>query len=117
MREEKILLLQLILEDIRGNWGWNLEERVDMAFDLASELGLEQHIRYIDIYKELCSEGDDDGRFFRTAYEYGGYVGMEELHGLEPTIQDKSNWFKNQVFILTYPRYRLDDWDRYEAGR
>ena len=34
-KEEKILLLQLILKDIRGNWAFDLEERVEYASDLA----------------------------------------------------------------------------------
>lgn len=115
MREEKILLLQLILEDIRGNWGWGLEDRVNVALDLASELDLRPHIDRINEYNDRCLDGDNDGRFFRCHYENGGYEDMMELHCLESTIQDKSDWFKSQVGVLTYPDVRFDDWDKYES--
>ena len=37
-KEEKILLLQLILEDIRGNWADFLEERFNKAIEICNEL-------------------------------------------------------------------------------
>ena len=113
LKEEKILLLQLILEDIRSNWGCcDLEPRVNMALNLAEELGLTEHVSRIKNYIKLCNEGDCDGRFFRINYKYGGYEDMKELHGLEATILDKSDDFmKTADAILTYPEYRFDDWD------
>lgn len=116
LSKEKLLLLQLLLEDIRGNWGWDLKDRVDMALDLASELDLRPHIDRLHEYNDRCSDGDNDGRFFRCHYGFGGYEDMKELHGLEPTIQDKSDWLKSQVWILTYPDVRFDDWDKYQES-
>lgn len=55
----------------------------------------------------------DDGLFYYKASETE--ISMEELHGLKSTIQDKSDWFKSHVYILTYPENRLCDWDSYEA--
>ena len=111
MVEEKILLLQLILEDIRGNWGWDLDDRVAEALELAVDLDLASHIESIEEFKDLCDKGDVDGRYFRCHYTDGGYEKMEELHGLEPTYKDKSDWFKAQVTILTYPECRFKDWE------
>lgn len=109
-KNEKLLLLQLILEDIRGNWGFDLEPRVDEALDLAQDLELPEFIKSIKEYKENCVCGDTDGRFFRNSYEDGGYEGMEMLHGLTPTIVDKSEMFKRNVGILNNPEYRFEDW-------
>lgn len=114
-REEKLLLLQLILKDIRGNWGYNLGKRVDKALDLANDLKLDEFIESIKEYREDCKEGYNDGRFFRMSYEDGGYEDMEELHGLKHTIVDKSNEFKSEIRILTYPENRFDDWEEYEG--
>ena len=36
--EEKILLIKLILEDIRGNWGWENGNRGEEAYELSREL-------------------------------------------------------------------------------
>ena len=113
-REEKLLLLQLILEDVRGNWGWNLGSRIDSALELAIVLDLKPHISSIKEYLVNCADGDNDGRFFRMNYKYGGYENMEELHGLEPTIMDKSDEFKSEVYVLIYPENRFDDWEEYE---
>lgn len=111
--EEKLLLLELILKDIRGNWGFELEERVDRAIELAKELKLNKFIISIKEYKESCKNGIDDGRYFRMGQEYGGYEGMEELHNLSHTIIDKSDEFKSEIYILTYPDMRFDDWKHY----
>lgn len=112
-REEKMLLLELILRDIRGNWGWDLEKRVDKALELAKELELDVFIKNIKDYKLECEKGYDDGRYFRTSYKYGGYEAMELLHGLCHTIIDKSDKFKSEINILTYPENRFEDWNEY----
>ena len=113
-KNEKLLLLQLILEDIRGNWGWNLEDRIEMTLDLAIEMKLKTHIIAIKEFLEDMKTGDEDGRTFRLDYRWGGYLNMEELHGLNPTILDKSKDFQiNAEKILTYPHYRFTDWDKY----
>lgn len=114
-REEKILLLQLILEDIRGNWGWELWERVSKAKELAEELELEKHIEHINEFRDIYNYcGTRDGRHFRTDCENGGYIGMDRLYNLNKTIKDKSDKFKLEVSILTYPEYRFDDWEDYD---
>lgn len=113
-KEEKLLLLQLILEDIRGNWGWDLDIRVDEAETLATELGLEPHIDAISGFREHMEEGWADGRYFRMSYKNGGYIDMDKLHNLEPTIIDKSNEFKERATVLTHPDFRFEDWEKYK---
>lgn len=114
-RNEKILLLQLILEDIRGDWGSDLEDRVGEALDLARELELPAFIKSIEEYQEDCTDGYNDGRFFRSNYRDGGYEGMVVLHELESTIIDKSEQFQRDIGILNNPDCRFDDWDDWEG--
>ena len=113
-KNEKILLLQLILEDIRGNWAFGLKNRCETALELAKELELQDFVGSINEYIQDCKDGYNDGRFFRTSYKRGGYEGMEILHGLNKTIMDKSQEFKNSIDVLTYPEYRFEDyWNEY----
>ena len=121
--KEKILLVQLILEDIRGNWGHgcygkDAEDRALKARDLCQEIASELNDNTYMTLAETCEEyikgsqewGDWDGRYFRAAFP-SGYENMSELHGLAETYEDKSDDFK---FIaddyLTYPENRFDDW-------
>lgn len=106
--KEKIYLLQLLLEDIRGNWGWEIHPRIPFARQLAKELNLQAHVKRIDDYDF------SDGRHFRTYYHNGGYEGMDDMHGLHPTIRDKSDEFKKLVEdYITFPDSKFDDWDEY----
>jgi hypothetical protein len=116
-KEEKGLLLQLILEDLRGNWGDDPGHRATEAKVIATELGLAKTRERIDQYFEGASEfGDWDGRHFRCDFiKYGGYYGMETIHNLPKTIKDKSDEFKTAALnILTYPEYRFEDWETYQ---
>jgi hypothetical protein len=120
--KEKILLVQLLLEDIRGNWGcgWTgkdaLERAVkarDLCEEIASELNDDNYLTladscngYIRYYYE-----DGDGRWFRAEFPHG-YENMNVLHGLESTYMDKSDEFKSVAEeYLTYPDNRFDDWE------
>lgn len=121
--KEKILLVQLLLEDIRGNWGhgWigrNAMDRANKAKSLCEEIAkeLNDNNYFIlaitcDEYLSLCEDGDGDGRFFREEFPEG-YENMDELHGLSPTYKDKSDEFKSvSEEYLTYPQNRFDDWE------
>ena len=120
--KEKILLVQLLLEDIRGNWGWERTgvfcSRVNKAKDLCEEIANELNDDNYFIlagscgeYISLCEDGDDDGRFFREEFPKG-YENMDELHGLDFTYKDKSDDFKTIAKeYLTYPGHRFDDWE------
>jgi len=117
-KNEKVLLLQLILEDIRSNWGWQLEERVEKALDLAIELRLNPHIEAIKAFLGDMKTGNEDGRVFRGSYKWGGYLNMGELHQLSPSILDKSKSFQiNAENILTFPKNRFTDWNKYMKNR
>lgn len=100
---EKCLLLQLILEDIRGNWAYSVSKRQEKAILLAKELG------YEELAKEIKEWDRADGRYFRHNYPLG-YIGMEKLHGLSRTFNDKSEDFKKTAGLyLTYPEHRFVD--------
>lgn len=109
--KEKLLLLDLILQDLRGNWGFDVENRIATAFELAEDLGLSQFTQSINEFEELYECGDGDGRFFRTTYDDGGYIGMADIHGLPYKIAGRSEGFKRESDVLTYPEYIFEDWD------
>lgn len=118
--KEKILLIQLLLEDIRGNWGWEntggVCSRAIKAEELCEELAYElKDNRYFTLANS-CSGyiahyyDDGDGRWFREQFPHG-YENMDNLHGLNPTYMDKSDEFKEVAEeYLTHPEYRFDDW-------
>ena len=117
MNNEKILALQLILEDIRGNWGFDLEDRVYSALKLSEELENEyedfkQMTNTIKEFKDDMESNYEyiDGRFFRDSFP-NGYEGMDKIHSLEHTYKDKSDEFKRTVNCLTYPEYCFKDWN------
>ena len=123
--KEKILLVRLLLEDIRGNWGWvgsfgqNAENRALKAKTLCQEIASELNDNNYMTLANTCDEyidgsyryGDWDGRFFREAFP-NGYENMSELHGLTETYKDKSEEFQLVAKdYLTYPEHRFDDWE------
>ncbi|WJJ55365.1 hypothetical protein QB910_000121 [Dabrowskivirus KKP3916] len=111
--KEKTLLLELILRDIRANWAFDLEKRVNVALNLATELKLEKHIGCIADFQQTMGSNWCDGRHFRTSVEYGGYEGMSSMHNLEYTYNDKSEEFKAMAYeYITYPEYAFEDWEQ-----
>lgn len=120
--KEKILLVQLLLEDIRGNWGggWygrNAIDRADKASSLCREIASELNDNNYVTLAESCEAyigdyyEDGDGRFFREPFPRG-YEHMSELHGLPATYKDKSEEFQLVAKdYLTYPENRFDDWE------
>lgn len=127
--KEKILLVQLLLEDIRCNFGywWIGRDALDRAIkardlceEIASELNDDNYLTladscngYIRYYYE-----DGDGRWFREEFPRG-YENMDKLHGLKYTYMDKSDNFKSiSEEYLTYPEHRFEDWqDRLKIKR
>lgn len=109
-KEEKILMIRLLLEDIRGNWGWENNDRAGKAYELSKELYEETKD---ENWKEMCSAislyDGDDGRYFRDDFPYG-YIGMRSLYNITNNLKDKSDEFK-KIFedYITYPENRLDD--------
>lgn len=122
--KEKILLVELLLEDIRGNWGWgwigrNAVDRALKAASLCEEIAEELNDdRYLmlqnscNVYINDYYDGDGDGRWFREEFP-DGYENMEDLHGLTFTFLDKSEEFQAEAEeYLTYPEHRFDDWEK-----
>lgn len=116
VKKEKIFLLQLTLEDIRGDWLYDCEERAEVARGLAEELCYTHMVEKIKRFISYVEEGDVDGRYFRTSFDNGGYEGMEKLHGLPRTLEGKSKEFYSfMVCNLNNPDMQLNDWDAQEA--
>ena len=108
-REEKMLLAQLILKDIRLNWT-ELKTRAAKAKELCLEIGGDDFKHLAKVCEEYM-KGCGDGRFFRDTFPEG-YEGMDTIHGLESTFLDKSEAFKQAAEdILTYPEYAFTDWE------
>lgn len=114
-KEETILMIQLLLEDIRGNWGWEGPCRDIEASRLSESLigevdGMEELMLSILDYHNIDSDRKD-GRYFRDTYPYG-YENMDQLHNLTKTFDDKSDEFKEiAIDFLTYPEYTFEDWE------
>lgn len=111
-KKEKIYLIQCLLEDVRGNWADPIKSRVWKAKELCKELGEEflDLANSCDYFIKYFDNGEClDGRFFRKDFPYG-YIGMDDLHGLSHTLNDKSDEFKKYVDkLITYPEYRFKD--------
>lgn len=115
--QEKILLVQLLLKDIRLNWGWEKRDRAAKAKELCEEINQKLNSLSFHNLAKTCEEyicceedGCNDGRFFRAEFP-DGYEGMDHLHGLTHTFADKSYNFKiTAEEYLTYPEYLFDDW-------
>ena len=126
---EKILLVQLLLEDIKdesghGKFGRNAEDRASKAESLCKEIANESHNDEYLILADFCDTyiktskkwGDWDGRFFRQSFPMG-YEKMNKLHGLKYTIKNKSNEFQLIVKeYMTFPELRFNDWDSFLEG-
>ena len=117
---EKILLVQMLLEDIGYNYDGNTKNRALKAKSLCEEIAIETNgnVNY-DILADFCDTyiktgkkfGDWDGRFFRQAFPMG-YNGMDKLHKLKHTYQNKSEDFKSVANeYITSPEAIFDDWE------
>ena len=118
--KEKILLIELLLRDIRGNWGWENDKGIcsraiearDLCEEVANELDDNNYLilantcnTYIENYYD-----DGDGRWFRCEFPEG-YEDMDNLHCLSYTYNDKSDDFRSIAKeYLTYPKYMFEDW-------
>ena len=116
---EKILLVQLLLEDLEDNYTYKPDKRAAKAKSLCEEITKEtQNDDYLiladfcDSYIKTGKQWDDwDGRFFRNPFPMG-YKRMDILHNLKPTFNNKSNDFKTVVKeYMTNPELRFGDWN------
>lgn len=101
-REEKILLIYILLKDVRGNTDDPTYSRVSTAIHFCNELG-DDFLTLADECKDFLEDDFTDGRYFRDDFPYG-YLNMEQLHGLPETYFDKSEEFKRYVdALVTFP--------------
>ena len=123
---EKILLVQLLLEDIRNNWdnSHKAENRALKAKSLCEEVAKETNndgfavneftilADFCDTYIKSSKKWDDwDGRFFRQPFPMG-YEKMDKLHNLKSTYNNKSDDFKSIVKEhITSPEFIFSDWE------
>lgn len=120
--KEKILLVQLLLEDIRDNCGHgrigrNAEDRASKAKSLCEEIANEIKNDEFLILADFCHTyinmgkrlEDWDGRFFRQTFPMG-YEKMDRLHNLKSTFNNKSDEFKTVAKeYMTNPELRFGD--------
>lgn len=102
INEQQSLLIH-ILEDIRGNWAYDVDSRCDEARDIATSLG---YTHIVNSINEFEAEWDRDGRWFRMDWEHGGYCDppFEIIrHASSPEFVEAINAH------CTYPENRLDD--------
>lgn len=116
---EKILLVQLLLEDIRENCHHNAEGRALKAKSLCEEITSETKndeftllADFCDTYIKSSKKWEDwDGRFFRQPFPMG-YEKMDKLHNLKPTYNNKSKDFKQIAKeYITSPEIIFSDWE------
>ena len=107
-REEKLLMLQLVAEDLSGNWSQNmLEERIEYLEELGDELLVCSVDSAISEFWESVESGYPDGENFE-------YMDLEEST-LSRTIMDKSKEFiTNAEAVLTHPSLAFSDWKEYK---
>ena len=96
--EEKILLIKLILEDIRGNWGWENGNRDAEAYKLSRELYKSTNDEKWNELSDCiaCYAHGEDGRYFRDDFP-NGYLGMESLYN---SCKEAILTYKLQIKIL-----------------
>jgi len=106
---EKILLIELLLWDVRLNFADKVSPRVKFAKTLCMELGGDFEILAKDC-DEFLKDRYRDGRYFRDDFPHG-YEGMETLHNLSNTYQDKSLEFQKYAkTYITCPDYIFSDY-------
>ena len=109
-RQEKILLLEMLMRDMRGSFPMTgtSDRRIEATLGLASELEL---IGLVDeTYEWLDAADYYDGRFFRRC-DYN-YDVIAEMHELEYTYEDKSEEFKDKVCrLLDNPQFLFEDYE------
>lgn len=100
-KSDKFILMIMIMEDLRGDWSCNYEERANKVKELADGLGYKKTSelakRYLEIIKKF---GDNDGRHFRCDFEImGGYENVEIPKEFSKELTDEINKFCNNPEI------------------
>lgn len=115
--KEKILLVQVLLEDIEYYYDNNAENRAEKAKSVCAELANETRNDEYLILADFCDtyikigkrHNDWDGRFFRQSFPMG-YNGMDKKHGLKHTYHNRSDDFKSTVIeYMSAPEFVFKD--------
>lgn len=114
-KKEKVLFLQLIMENIVEGAGSNLHNYVEESLNIACELNFMATINKLHDFKSNMDKGVFDGKVLVCHYQEGGILNMENIHNLSRTIVDKSSSFKNNLSLLTSPQTKFSDWKEFET--
>lgn len=107
--EEKLLLLEVLMRDMRGSFPQGNDVRLEKAIAIARELELDGVVKDIERFKE---DEYMDGRWFRSSP--WGYDYIKSLRSdKDNTIINKSEEFKEEVEWLEFPEYLFIDWESY----
>lgn len=119
--KEKILLIQLLLEDIRDDWSdsRSAKNRALKAKSLCEEVASEINNNEFTILADFCDTyintsqrwDDWDGRFFRQPFPMG-YERMDKFHNLKHTYNNKSKDFRSVIEeYISSPEFIFEDWE------
>jgi hypothetical protein len=122
--KEKILLIDCLLRDIRGDWSSRLKLRARLAESLCKEIYKKYNEESSDdAHRALTTQfftlGNrchdfidchyDDGRYFREEFPYG-YEGLDKFHGFTNSFKERSDEFKWYAYrFLNNPNQRFVD--------
>lgn len=110
--EEKLLLLEVLMRDMRGSFPQGDDVRLKKAVAIARELELGDVVEDIEIFKE---DEYMDGRWFK--YSHWGYDFIKSLRSnKDNTIINKSKEFKKEVELLEFPEFLFIDWEDYKQN-
>lgn len=116
-KEEKLLLLDVLLQDFCGNWGASdTRKRYPLVVQLCEELVAHYPIQEVqkNVLKFPESDFYGDG-YFEFLYQKGGYEGLQELHQLPVTFLDKKHEFKVVASEYITTSYLFEDIEEDDA--
>lgn len=106
-KEEKLLLLDLLMRDMRGAFPQHRKDpRLLKVLELSKELELDA--LHSETQEWLEHSDYLDGRHFRDCNM--NYYKIAEMHNLKPTYKDKSYEFCREAMIIKYKEYIFEDY-------
>ena len=101
---EALLLLELIMQDLRMNWGPPkrfVKRRKEMAMLLAKDLCF-----FACVGRLYMFERNDDGRWLRAPADHGGYEDLDKIHLFPRNEEDRYSYLdrslKFRIYAQTY---------------
>ena len=106
-KDEKLLLLDLLMRDMRGAFpNGRKDPRLLKVLELAKELELDTLYNETQEWLKRCDYLD--GRHFRDCDM--NYEEIAKMHNLKPTYKDKSKEFIYEAGIIEYKEYMFEDY-------